>query len=221
MHLERLLQTPSVNGLGHPSALILDFAAVVSTHHRLFSYVHCFNWPVLLLTPLSSTHLMPANHNLLLSLGNVSFTPQPGVRQSLVSVRRTPPPCGPGNRAAVSASCPSRPTSARPGTTVNCWAETLPDRSDGTGEDAGETTSCGRPWAMSAAGWGPKAAVTVHAGPGTGPDSSVTLAGYGITKHGFCLEMVSKLPNVAIYVTGNMLTAFCILPGQYACCPTA
>ena len=45
-----LFQTPSVNGLGHSASSTL---ALVTTHHNFLSYAHCFNWPVLLLTPLS------------------------------------------------------------------------------------------------------------------------------------------------------------------------
>ena len=47
-----LFQTPSVNGLGYSAYSTLS---LVTTHHNFLNYAHCFNWPVLLLTPLSPT----------------------------------------------------------------------------------------------------------------------------------------------------------------------
>ena len=49
-----LFQTSLANGLGHSAYSTLS---LVTTHRDFSSYAHCFNWPVLLLTPLSPTVL--------------------------------------------------------------------------------------------------------------------------------------------------------------------
>ena len=80
-----LFQTPSVNGPGHSPSSTL---ALVTTHHNFLSYAHCFNWPVLLLTPLSPTYRQQRRPPLTRAPPG-----SPAEHASSGSNRYLPPPC--------------------------------------------------------------------------------------------------------------------------------